>query len=124
MSKQIKPTPAPAYAAMLPILCDVARECGYALGVHGSMQRDFDLMAMPWVPDAKPAAELIEALRVAVDGIVHKTGTPCGRWNGKEFEPAVIENPSQKPHGRLAWNIHLQCGLFLDVSVMPREGYQ
>lgn len=109
---------------MLPILQEIAHAHGYALGIHGSLARDLDLMAMPWIKDAKPAAELIEAMRVAVNGIVHKTGTKAGRWNGTEFVDATIENPSHKPHGRLAWNIHLECGLFIDISVMPREGYQ
>ena len=118
--KPVKPTPAPAYAAMLPSLQEIAHAHGYALGIHGSLNRDLDLMAMPWIEGAKPAAELIEALRVAVNGIVHKNGTPAGRWNGTEFVHAVIENPSHKPHGRMAWNIHLECGLFIDISVMPR----
>ena len=29
--------------------------------------------------------------------------------------------PEQKPHGRLAWSIHFDNGLYLDVSVMPRK---
>ena len=34
------------------MLCDVAREMGYALALHGSMNRDMDLIAVPWVVGA------------------------------------------------------------------------
>lgn len=47
------------YAWMVPRLTEVARDCGYALGVHGSMHRDLDLIAVPWVDEAKSADDLI-----------------------------------------------------------------
>lgn len=116
-----RPSPAPAYAAMLPQLAEIAQSRGYALAVHGSLQRDLDLIAVPWIDGPQPPEVLIEALREAVNGIVHANGTPANRWNGKEWVAAVIENPSRKPHGRLAWNIHLECGLVIDISVMPTQ---
>lgn len=30
------------------------------------------------------------------------------------------QDPAQKPHGRLAWAIHLGGGPYIDLSVMPR----
>lgn len=40
---------APIYAACCyPDLAEIARGCGYALAVHGSLARDFDLIAIPW----------------------------------------------------------------------------
>ena len=35
-------------AALYPDLAEIAREHGYALAVHGSLARDFDLIAVPW----------------------------------------------------------------------------
>lgn len=58
------------YKAMLPGLQKAARECGYALAVHGSMSRDLDLIAVPWVEDAKPAAELAFQLAVSCNGLI------------------------------------------------------
>lgn len=111
------------YAWMVPRLAEVARECGYAIGVHGSMHRDLDLIAVPWVDDAKPAEVLIDALREACDGVIVPSGTKGGRWDAEQgkFVEAIINNPDAKPHGRLAWNIHLEGGPFIDVSVMPRR---
>lgn len=36
------------YTEILPVIREVARKCGYAIAVQGSMTRDFDLVAVPW----------------------------------------------------------------------------
>jgi hypothetical protein len=117
-----KPCKAPAYAWIYPQLAKVAREHGYALAIHGSCNRDLDLVAVPWTDDAAEPSVLIEAIRGRIDGVIVPTGTHGGRWDGTKFVDAIVENPSQKPHGRLAWNIHFtSCEFYLDVSVMPRK---
>lgn len=96
------------------------RQLGYALAEHGSMRRDIDLVAIPWTHDAVPALVLVRELQATVR-----------LWNGGI---AVIVNdiaaaptdftrrsPQPKPHGRLAWSIHLGGGPYLDLSVMPRR---
>lgn len=100
-------SPAAAYAALVPLLARAAREAGYALGVHGSMGFDLDLIACPWVDDAIDAQDLIRTLcdAIALDP-VH-----C----------SAVSGPASKPHGRVAWVIPLGSGLALDVSVTPRE---
>lgn len=100
------PSPAAVYAYAVPRLVIAARSVGYALAVHGSMQRDLDLVAVPWVDDAKSPVELIAALAAVFD----PTGTHVFGHTP----------PAQKPHGRLAFVIHLGGGPYLDVSVMPR----
>lgn len=35
-------------AALYPDLAEIARSHGYALAVHGSLARDFDLITIPW----------------------------------------------------------------------------
>lgn len=100
------------YLGVLDLIRDVARGMGYAIGLHGSLQRDFDLIAVPWSDEAKSAEDLVEAIRVAVNGA-------C----------APIETSfTQKPHGRRAWSIYFtggdaqkQCTTpIIDLSVMPR----
>ncbi len=120
------PAFAPAYVGMYVILAEIAREHGYALAVHGTVARDFDLIAIPWTDAAGDANVLIEKLREAVGGLIILSGTKGGRYDAArgEFVEAVIENPSLKPHGRLAWNIHIDGGsAVLDVSVMPRVNH-
>lgn len=40
----------------------VARRHGYAIGVHGSMSRDLDLIAVPWVESASSPDELLKEI--------------------------------------------------------------
>jgi hypothetical protein len=108
------PTPrAPTFAWMVPCLTAVARANGYAIGIHGSMNRDLDLIAVPWTADAAPAETLVEAVRAAIDGKIHAVNTVAGGGT----EP----NPIDRPHGRRGWVIHFSGHAFyIDLSVMPR----
>ncbi len=104
------------YTVLYPLLVEEARKKGYALAAHGSMIRDFDLIAVPWTEEATEPLELILALKDVVSGIFHREGFD-------QFLPDG--NPTEKPHGRRAWSIHLTnsgChGPYLDISVMPKS---
>jgi hypothetical protein len=49
------------YSVYFQNLMEIAREMGYNLLVNGSMNRDLDLVAVPWVDNPKPEMELIQA---------------------------------------------------------------
>lgn len=101
-----KPTYAPAYVVgIYPALAAKARELGYALALHGSVQRDLDLIAIPWTDEAVEPIVLINGL--------------CEEFDLETNHP--LREPGIKPHGRLAWTIPLWWGAYLDVSVMPRN---
>ncbi|GAG40329.1 unnamed protein product, partial [marine sediment metagenome] len=51
------------YAAMWNDLRQAALNKGWALGLHGSLANDMDIMAMPWTKEAKPPLEMIIALK-------------------------------------------------------------
>lgn len=116
-------SPAAIYVSMVPVLTEAAREVGYALAVHGSMGRDFDLVAIPWTDEACGPEQLIMRLLAQCGH--------CGAHLGHRTTPREGEtrDPSQgngdvaaiKPHGRLAWSILFENGMYLDVSVMPRQ---
>lgn len=99
-----KPCPV-ACLAFLPSIVRVAKEHGYALAVHGSLARDYDLIAVPWVDEAARPEVLVDAIRVA---------------SGGHF--AEHDYPATKPHGRRAWAVHLGGGQYLDLSVMGPAG--
>lgn len=95
------------YALLYQLLRPTARECGYALALHGSMARDLDIIAVAWTEDAAPAEALIDALAERVDAFIVR-------------DPAIEKNPVEKPHGRLAWVLHLVgTGGYIDLSVIP-----
>jgi hypothetical protein len=104
------PTFAPAYVGLFPILAEVAQRRGYALAVHGSVSRDFDLIAVPWTDEAVPVEDLVRAIARQV-----------GISDGSVFSLSrCVASFEQKPHGRIAWSIPLSCGAYIDLSVMPR----
>ena len=107
---------------LLPALREIARRNGYALAVHGSLERDIDLIACPWTEGASAAESLAADLYVACRAIMgHATG-PCGWAETETWEPPAgsLPNPARKPHGRLGWSILFGSGPYLDISVMPR----
>lgn len=73
------------YHGILPKLREAARAEGYALGLHGSLRRDLDLIAVPWVEKCSDKETLARALHRAACGIESQTY----HWE-------------QKPHGRAA----------------------
>lgn len=103
------------YAMLIPHAIKAARECGYALAVHGSFVKDLDLIAVPWVDDAQPAEVLVESIADAVRGYKLTEGASFvdGKWVPKKF-------PGIKPHGRLVWTISFGGDIYIDLSVMPR----
>ena len=97
-----KPSYAPVYAAALyPELALIAKTHGYALAVHGSLQRDLDLIGIPWVE--KPSDPV-----AVIDDICSK------------FAVRLIGEMQVKEHGRKTWMIsvgHGECAI--DLSFMP-----
>lgn len=111
------------YREMLPLIREVAKKFGYAIGVHGSERRDFDLIAAPWADEAVPGTELVKAITDALV-IAHPENSfiRCIDDNGSGNWPNTV----YKPHGRLAFTIITGFGRygwseFIDLSVMPKE---
>lgn len=99
------------YLSLLPTIREVARSCGYAIGVHGSLTRDFDLIAVPWTEKALLEVTLVRRITKAVGGFYMD-------WS-----------VGKKPHGRTAHTIILNNGegskidgkqwaVFIDLSVV------
>lgn len=92
----------PLYAAcMYTDLAEIARAHGYALAVHGSLARDFDLICIPWIEAPSTHQQVIEAM--------------CKRFSIKQ-----VGEPELKQHGRLAYTLAIMFGeCAIDLSFMP-----
>lgn len=99
------------FNTLIGVMRGAARRKGYALAVHGSLLRDIDVLACPWVPRAAGPRGLLRAIIEAVRGT-----------NLVRFCDCPSKHPTVKPHGRLAWSIHMDGGTYIDLSVMPRRG--
>lgn len=94
---------APVYACMYKGLADLSRDHGYALAAHGSLARDFDVIAVPW-------AEKISKPQELADAVLNK------------FALSEIGEMEVRNHGRLCWTFSLGFGdTFLDFSIIPTD---
>lgn len=57
------------YISKLPAIRIAAKECGYAIGLHGSLNRDFDLIAVPWVEEYSTVEILAQKIHQAACGL-------------------------------------------------------
>lgn len=97
--------PATTYAWMIPVATRVARRHGYAIGVHGSMSRDLDLIAVPWVETANEPIDLLKELAEYLGGL---------------YGPFVA-----KPCGRVSANIRFEGAWhFIDISFTPKVNHE
>jgi hypothetical protein len=91
------------YESIIPVIRRVARNCGYAIGVHGSLRRDLDLIAAPWIDGCSSPWHLCYSIQMKLLGFVIER-----------------RKPTKKPHGRIAYSIH--CGwsdIYIDLSIFP-----
>jgi aminoglycoside N3'-acetyltransferase len=116
MSKPIHVKPL-FYANCYEGLKAIALKYGYNLVVHGSLNRDFDLIAIPW---AEVIGDYMEMLNEFVDNL--------GGHIMPEHE-AQVKAFADKYHGRIVKVINLNRGgkatnyedpqWYLDISIIP-----
>jgi hypothetical protein len=100
------PMNAPMYAVMYKGLTGIAREHGYALAIHGSLDSDLDLIAVPWVKHSSKLNVLVDALSGLIEAVYDA--------------PFDKNNPERKPHGRIAYNLYLDNGCKVDLSIVSQ----
>ena len=92
------------YASMWNDFRQAAMDKGWALGLHGSLASDMDIMAMPWTKDAKPVWEMIMALR---------------KCFGKPREINVTE--TKMPNNRRVFTLSIWADFYLDINVIQMD---
>jgi len=92
------------YTELLPAIRDVAKQHGYAIAVHGSLRRDFDLIAVPWVDDISDEETLLFAIMDTI------------KLN-KSWKDHALNTLEKKPRGRTAYQIMLGAGMYIDLSI-------
>jgi len=105
---------------ILPPMRRAAKDAGYALTVHGSLNRDIDLVAIPWGEFCHGDADsLVISLCGAVRGVTGR----CNFMSGRDQDGSgSIVDWTAKPHGRKAATLLVWVGensANLDLSVMP-----
>ena len=116
-SKPIK-AKAHFYSVCLEGLQTIAKDCGYNLIVHGSMNRDFDLVAIPWIDEPKKHIELLDLFSEYLG--VPKRRKPDGSGDymystlgGGRHSYVINLNRGGKFNG------YLDAQYYLDISITP-----
>ena len=101
-SRKPNPSFAPIYCGLYPGLAEIAKSHGYALAVHGSLARDFDLICVPWTESPSEPEKVVRSITTT-------------------FALRTVGEPEIKAHGREAWTISISFGeCFIDLSFMPK----
>lgn len=130
MSKPIKTKPH-FYAVCLPEMQRIAKKLGYNLIVHGSMDRDLDLVAVPWVNEPSSHFSLLTQLDQYLNG------------SARYDDPEIFESGymfSVLPGGRSSYVINIYRGgysksmddkdswtytedpqYYIDISITPHK---
>jgi len=90
------------YAYTFLALKKIAKRMGYNLVIHGSMKRDLDLIAIPWVNNPKSEKSLILALKKHLLG-----------GNLSDKDKKSLDDPKILPGGRKSYVINLNRGGYL-----------
>jgi hypothetical protein len=98
------------YACIWNPLRNAAMDCGWALGLHGSLANDMDIMAMPWTEDAKPVEEMIKAL--------------SDIFTDNPFKDSHTVPHYDKPNNRVVYTISIWAEWYLDISVIMLNSEQ
>lgn len=123
MKKPIKAKPQ-FYAVCLQPLQEIARDFGYNLIIHGSMDRDMDLVAIAWVDNPKTHLELLQEFNQFLNGIT------CASASGKDEDILTDSycfsmlggNRSSyviNLHRSTKWNNYFDKQFYLDISFTP-----
>lgn len=98
-------------------LKDIALQYGYNLVVHGSLNRDFDLIAIPWEQEVKPYTDMLNEFVEYLGGHIMPENDAYRRVFAETH------------HGRMRYVINLNRGgketnyedpqWYLDISIMP-----
>lgn len=94
---------------ILPPMRRTAKDVGYSIAVHGSLNRDIDLVAIPWREHVVADAD---RLVVLLSGAIASVTGRCNPERGW----------TEKPQGRRARILLAWCGentANIDLSVMP-----
>jgi len=97
------------YLSIIPTIREVARKSGYAVGVHGSLTRDLDLIAVPWIEDCVEPEALAHRIETAICKHPHEN---------EYYYKEITNNVTKKPHGRITFAIYVGVYAYIDLSVI------
>ena len=105
------------YACCYEPLKSIAKDMGYNLLINGSLNRDMDLVAVPWIEDPKSHYDLLQAFceYLGVPFLTDQKEQPChfSMLPGGRSSYVINLNRGAK------WNQYEDGQWYLDISITP-----
>lgn len=96
---------------------DIAKPLGWAIGVHGSLARDIDLIGVPWTGEACNAEALVSAI---ADGTGYAAVGELGNPRPGGRRSVLLKHPNairlDPPNAKGHWD-----PMVVDLSLMPSD---
>lgn len=92
------------YACMWEDIRNCAMDNGWAVAIHGSLNSDMDIMAMPWVEEAVSFEELIDKISKL--------------FSGNAMSEQYVLTYDEKTHNRVVATIPIWADFYLDISTI------
>ena len=130
--KQDKPIHAKPslYAFYFEIIKEIGLKYGYNIVLHGSINRDLDLIAIPWQEQVLDKDDMVDEISNTIGGSVMMFDRSIDDLEGKRF--------TIRPHGRMCYIININRDFklkydgikseilnysspqyYIDISIMP-----
>lgn len=117
------------YAFYFEVIKQIGMKYGYNIVLHGSMNRDLDLIAIPWEMELGDKEQMIDEIVNVIGGILTMQNRSVDNPVGTRF--------GLKPHGRIVYTIQINRSIeykyeiiaeikdyadpqyYIDMSVLP-----
>lgn len=96
------------YACMWDDIRQCAMDCGWAVALHGSLNADMDIIAIPWTEEAVAFEDLIVNIDMLFDGN-----------NNAALHTIITYN--EKPHNRIVATIPIFGDFFFEISTIKTQ---
>lgn len=118
------------FAFYFEVIKQIGLEFGYNIVLHGSMNRDLDLIAIPWEENIGDKEKMIDKIAITIGGFIEMTDRSVENREGSRFRV--------RPHGRITYIININRVLefkyeglmfipkdyadpqyYIDISIIP-----
>lgn len=118
MEKPIHAKPS-YYAIMFEPLKQIALKYGYNLVLHGSLNRDMDLIAIPWVENVGVVIDMINEFCEYVGGEINEDCCLTTYHGRKHYVIDIYRGGYMKGCGFARLTYKEDPETYIDISVMP-----
>lgn len=87
------------YTFYFELIKEIGLKYGYNIVLHGSMNRDLDLIAIPWEEKTGNVDNMIDEINIVIGGNVLMVNRSATNLKGDRY--------SLKPHGRICYVINI-----------------